>query len=167
MKYLLLILAFLSLSATASECSLYETTHPKYPLSGAHLSTGKCSTCASCHKGGIFTGTPRTCIQCHNGDPAWQTVGRSTRHIPTLSIDCASCHTTIAFTPVSITQMNHLVLLGYKCTQCHLSGLNYSGGQQKMSLTHHQKTPVPTDCSMVGCHRPLGTTGTLYRQWDN
>jgi len=35
-----------------------------------------------------------------------------------------------------------------------------------MSLTHRTKTPVPTDCSTSGCHRPLGTRGTPYSNWN-
>jgi hypothetical protein len=54
-------------AASAAECTLYEQSHPMWPLSGAHLSTGKCSTCASCHKAGVFVGTPRQCTTCHTG----------------------------------------------------------------------------------------------------
>ena len=113
-------------------------------------------------------GTPKTCLACHNGDPTYQTIGRSTKHIPTDLINCGSCHNTLAFTPYSVTSpIMHSYLSGKPCIMCHLTGLSYTGGAQKMSLTHHQKTPVPTDCSMSGCHRPLGTVGKLYTQWDN
>jgi hypothetical protein len=91
-------------------------------------------------------------------------MARSTKHIPTLLIFCDSCHTTTAFTPAT---MNHTALGSMKCITCHLRGLSYTGGAQTMSLTHHQTNPVPTDCSMPGCHRPGGTVGKLYKQWDN
>lgn len=229
MRFLFLLLWLFSFGAHASECSLYERTHPNFLLDGSHLSTGKCSTCASCHKGGVFLGTPKTCISCHNGDPRWVTVGRSAMHIPTGVIDCALCHNTLAFTQYTMNHtavttiacktchngsytsagtmgaygkpnlhipesqllngstldckachtstvafttytMNHNSTPGNGagwCIGCHLRGTSYLGNMERMSLTHHQKTPVPTDCSMAGCHRPLGNTGTLYRKWDN
>ena len=34
------ILCLASTSVIAGECSLYETAHPNYPLTGSHLSTG-------------------------------------------------------------------------------------------------------------------------------
>lgn len=148
----------------AAECTLYEKSHPAFALAGAHLSTGKCTTCASCHKNGIFNGTPKSCVTCHNGDPRWQTVGRPSLHIPTQLIECSSCHTTVSFA-TGIT-MNHVALGAMKCTTCHLRGTNYRGGMQRESLTHERSSPMPTDCSMSGCHRPGGRIGTLYRAWD-
>jgi hypothetical protein len=233
-KILTLLLVFLSFSASAAECSLYETMHPAYLLNGAHLSTSKCSTCASCHKAGVFTGTPKTCIACHNGDPARATVGRSAVHIPTLLVGCENCHNTTSFTAtytmnhtsvasilcktchngmyasqgtlgalgkplkhipedtqllngasldcnachkslvawntVNTASMNHNGTVGNGagwCKGCHLSGTSYLGSMERMSLTHYQRTPVPTDCSMIGCHRPLGNRGSMYVHWDN
>lgn len=157
-------LLLFSLQSWSAECTLYETMHPKFALTGAHLSTGKCATCASCHINGVFNGTPRTCVACHNGDPSRLTVGRGPLHIPTMLIDCDSCHKTITFT-TGIT-MNHLALGTMKCITCHATGTNFAGGMERKSLTHERKTPVPTDCSMAGCHRPGGKVGTLYRAWD-
>jgi len=37
---------------------------------------------------------------------------------------------------------------------------------EKMPLTHERRTPVPTDCSESGCHRPLGNKGAAYSKWD-
>jgi hypothetical protein len=164
-KILSALFLMVALNSNAAECTLYEKSHPLFPLTGAHLSTGKCSTCASCHNGGVFNGTPKSCTTCHNGDPRWMTVGRPTLHIPTLLIECNSCHTTVSFS--TGTNMNHVALNGMKCITCHLRGTNYLGNMERMSLTHYQKTPVPTDCSQVGCHRPGGTKGVLYKSWDN
>jgi hypothetical protein len=91
--------------ARAAECTLYEQSHPAFLLSGSHLSTGKCATCASCHINSVFTGTPTSCVQCHNGDPSRLTVGRSAKHIPTALIECSYCHTTLSFT---VATMNHI-----------------------------------------------------------
>lgn len=230
MRWLFLLLVLISTRSFSAECTLYEQSHPLYLLTGAHLSTGKCSTCASCHKMGIFQGTPRTCIQCHNGDPTRTAVYRSASHIPTGTIACDSCHNTIAF-QYTTSMMNHTVVTSTRCDACHngsyksqgvvgalneptnhipwrvnltggstgdcnlchkstttwsssmnhngtmgsgagwckgchLSGQNWLGSGQRMSLTHYQKTPVPLDCSQAGCHRPLGTKGSTYKNWD-
>jgi hypothetical protein len=152
-------------STFSAECTLYETMHPLYPLTGAHLSTGKCQSCGQCHIRSIFNGTPRSCVTCHNGDPSRLTVGRPLLHIPTNLVECDFCHKTVSFA-TSVT-MNHPALGVIKCIACHSStSPRYLGNQQRMSITHNQKTPVPLDCSQVGCHRPLGTKGSLYRSWD-
>lgn len=162
---IVIVVAFFVTPSIAAECTKYETLHPAFLLDGAHLSTGKCQTCASCHINSIFNGTPRSCLSCHNGDPARNTVGRPALHIPTGLMECSFCHKTVSFA-TSVT-MNHVVLGSIKCTTCHAtSSPRYLGNMERMSLTHDQKTPVPTDCSMAGCHRPLGTRGSLYRSWD-
>lgn len=137
----ILIICFLFIAGIkpihAAECTAYETLHPLYPLSGAHLSTGKCYTCASCHINGVFNGTPRTCILCHNGDPSRNTVYRSARHLPTLMIDCGSCHNTILFTSrTGMTQAKiHLAALSLRCDSCH-NGSYTSYGAQGKSRDH-------------------------------
>jgi hypothetical protein len=83
-------------------------------------------------------------------------------------MDCKACHTS---TVLWATQtMNHNATPGNGagwCIGCHLRGQTWLGAGERMALNHRNKTPAPTDCSMSGCHRPLGTTGVLYRSWDN
>ncbi len=55
-----------------------------YPLDGAHVTTD----CEKCHVNGVYTGTPRDCVACHRDI-----------HAPTLGKQCATCHTTKAWTP--------------------------------------------------------------------
>jgi len=168
MKKIIWLLMFLIAPLTqAAECTLYEKTHPAFLLAGAHLSTGKCGTCASCHNGGIFTGTPKTCIACHNGDPRWVTVGRGPRHIPTLNVDCGMCHNTTTFTTLINTPLiRHTAVSSIACKTCHASGTNYLGGMETKSLNHRGGTTLKVDCSQAGCHKPLGNTGKLYKAWD-
>jgi hypothetical protein len=162
---LLIILTFCSSSVYGAECTAYETLHPAFLLDGAHLSTGKCQTCALCHINSIFNGTPRSCLSCHNGDPSRNTVSRPSNHIPTGFTECSFCHKTVSF--ATATTMNHVALGSIKCTTCHSTASpRYLGNMERMSLTHEKKTPVPTDCSQSGCHRPLGSKGTLYKSWD-
>lgn len=113
---ILALLLLLWTNAFGAECTLYEQSHPLYLLNGAHLSTGKCSTCASCHISGVFIGTPRNCIDCHNGNPSRNTVYRSASHLPTGTMDCATCHTTVSFTPSTFA---HTKVTTLQCKSCH------------------------------------------------
>jgi hypothetical protein len=65
--------------------------------------------------------------------------------------------------------MNHNATMGNGagwCKGCHQSGTAFLGPMERMSLNHRNKTPAPTDCSMSGCHRPLGNTGSAYTRWN-
>ena len=159
-KFFVALLLFYSQHIFAAECTLYEKSHPLWPLAGAHLSTGKCSTCASCHKQGVFIGTPRSCVACHNGDPKWGTVGRSAKHIPTLLVECSFCHGVITFTTAT---MNHTSVAAYRCDSCH-NGAYTSYNAMAKPKDHPTTTRVGGvttsiagwDCNHSGCHR--GTT---------
>lgn len=151
----------------AAECTKYETTHALWPLTGAHLSTGKCLTCGYCHipaGNAVFVGTPRNCITCHNGDPRWMTVGRSTKHLPTLLLDCKGCHNTIAFTSKTGITQTMIHNTGYPtvmCKGCH-NGQYTSYGAQGPGNDHPKTvtrngvkiTVAAVDCNYSGCHNP-------------
>lgn len=139
------VLTTFSMTAEAAECTLYETIHPSFPLTGAHLSTGKCSTCASCHAGGRFVGTPKTCVACHNGGPTSATVGRSTAHIPIGPADCGSCHNTTSFQ--TNVKMDHTAVAALRCDSCHNSSFTSYGAEGKP----RDHIPTTLDCGM--CHR--------------
>ena len=82
-------------------------------------------------------------------------------------MDCNACHT--GTTSWGSMTMNHNSSLGNGagwCKACHQSGTSYLGSMEKKSLTHRTKTPPAIDCSESGCHRPLGTRGTTYSNWD-
>ena len=138
--------------ADAAECTLYETLHPNFPLTGAHLSTGKCSTCASCHAGGRFIGTPKVCATCHNGSPTSATVGRSASHIPIGTADCSSCHGTVTFT--TGVHMEHSSVTALRCDSCHNGSFRSYGASGKPS----DHIPTTQDCGV--CHKSTG------RDWD-
>jgi hypothetical protein len=154
------------------------TTH--IPLTA---STAKCD---SCHKSQTSFATALTmshtvvttmaCKTCHNGSYLSEgpqgALAKPTNHIPETQLlngglmDCNSCHTST--TAFSTFKMNHNSTMGNGagwCKGCHLTGVSYLGNASKKSLTHQQKSPVPTDCSQSGCHRPLGTRGSTYTNW--
>ena len=147
--------------ASASECALYEKSHPTFLLNGSHLSTTKCGTCASCHINGVFLGTPKSCVTCHNGDPSRNTIARSPKHIPTFLVECSNCHTTTAFTPVSQSQMSHTSVAAYRCDSCHIKTYAAYVGTGGYKPNDHPTTTtvggvkvsiIGWDCNSSGCH---------------
>lgn len=150
------IAGFMPAVASAAECSLYEQSHPAFTLDGAHLSSGKCSTCASCHKGGVFMGTPKTCIACHNGDPIWSTVGRSSAHIPTQTVNCDACHKTTLFTLNA--KMNHTAVVTSRCDSCH-GGAYLAYNAMKKPQEH---IPTTADCNT--CHKSTSNWDASHAQ---
>lgn len=130
-------------SAEAAECTLYETLHPNFPLTGAHLSIGKCSSCASCHAGGVFLGTPKVCSTCHNGSPGSLAMGKSSAHIPG-NVNCDNCHNTTSFT--ASWAMNHASVSGTRCDSCH-NNLYPAYGAVGKTATH-----IVTTADCITCH---------------
>jgi hypothetical protein len=143
--------------------------------------------CDSCHRSQASFAASTTmnhavvvtaaCKTCHNGSYVSQgtqgALAKPANHIPEAqllngaSLDCNACHTSTTIW-TSMT-MNHNASQGSGagwCKACHTSGTTYLGSMERMSLTHRQRTPVPVDCSQSGCHRPLGTKGTPYRNWN-
>lgn len=142
----LFLVAGLLANAHSAECTLYEQSHPAFLLDGAHLSTGKCQTCSTCHRAGIFMGTPKSCVACHNGDPARVTVGRSAAHIPTGLIECNMCHRTTSFTVN--TGMDHTTVTNQRCDSCHNGSYTAYGAKTK-SATHISTMADCTTCHAV------------------
>jgi hypothetical protein len=161
---LLLFVAFIP-RAHAAECTRYETIHPLFPLTGAHLSTGKCTSCGLCHINGIWNGTPNTCIGCHNGNPSRQTVYRSASHLPTGVLDCKGCHNTTLFNSLTgITAvMIHNTAAAMRCDSCHNGAYTSYGARGKSN--DHPKTAtvngVKITVATVDCNICHST-----RNWD-
>ena len=142
------------------------------------------SKCDSCHRSQASFATAMTmnhsvvststCKSCHGGSYVSQgATAKPSNHIPEgtqllngSSMDCNTCHTvTTSWT----SRMNHNSTMGNGagwCKGCHQSGTAFLGGMEKKSLTHERSSPLPTDCSQSGCHRPLGNKGAAYTKWD-
>ena len=134
------------------------------------------ASCDSCHKNSAWTPasfghtgvTAGICVTCHNGSTA---IGKPSNHIPESqllngsSMSCDTCHTSTTSFPT--IRMNHNNSQGNGsgwCKACHASGTSYLGSMHKKSLTH--EASGKTDCSVSGCHRPLGTRGSAYTNWN-
>ncbi|MDO9236815.1 MAG: cytochrome c3 family protein [Aquabacterium sp.] len=141
--------------------------------------------CDSCHKSQQAWATSVTvnhtavstqsCKTCHT--QAYAGAGATAKpnnHIPEAqllngsTLDCKACHNSTNAGGFGSSAMNHNNSQGSGagwCYACHNAGSAYLGNMERKSLTHNKKTGV-TDCSQSGCHRPLGTKGATYRNWD-
>jgi hypothetical protein len=149
--------------------------------------TAPTAKCDSCHKSQTSFATALTmnhtvvttmaCKTCHNGSYLSEgpqgAQAKPGNHIPENQLlsgglmDCNACHTST--TAFSTFKMNHNSSRGNGlgwCVGCHLRGQSYLGNMDRMAVNHRNKTPVPTDCSMSGCHIPVGTKGKAYTTWD-
>ncbi|MBI5830528.1 MAG: cytochrome c3 family protein, partial [Chloroflexi bacterium] len=113
--------------------------HSFYPLTGAHATL----VGTTCHSSGVYKGTRTTCAGCHTKvRPANHFVG-----------DCASCHTTSAWTPATF---DHSTLTD--CQNCHLKDKPANHYEGQCSACHATKAWTPatynhagvTTCA--GCH---------------
>lgn len=134
------------------------------------------NSCDACHRttswmSAGFSHTsvvPGTCVTCHNGTKA---MGKPSNHIPESQLlngavmGCDGCHTSrTTFTAIRMSHNNSQGNGSGWCKACHASGTSYLGNMDKKSLTH--EASGKTDCSVSGCHRPLGNTGSAYTRWD-
>jgi hypothetical protein len=161
------------------------TTAKGKPATHIPITSGV-AKCDSCHKSQASFATSVTmnhtvvatqsCKLCHNGSYTSQgtqgALAKPTNHIPEsqllngAAMDCNACHSgTTVWTTVTMNHNNSQGNGAGWCKACHQSGTNYLGNMEKKSLTHQKSTGV-TDCSQSGCHRPLGTKGSTYRNWD-
>jgi hypothetical protein len=106
-----------------------------FALTGAHADV----SCAQCHQGNRFAGTPTACFGCHAND---FTGTRNPNHVAAgFPQDCATCHTTLTWSAATFNHdtFTHFALTGahvsVACSQCHVGGK--FGGE-------------PTTCE--GCH---------------
>ena len=66
-----------------------------FKLTGAHFLT----PCASCHVGGVYTGTPSTCGSSNCHLPRYNATTNPPHAGAGFGTDCQTCHTTTAWTP--------------------------------------------------------------------
>ncbi len=141
-----------------------------YPLTGAHVS----ASCASCHPGGIYSGTPTDCYSCHQ-----ENYGGATNPIhtsPSFSFICTVCHTTAAWSPSTFdhNQQTSYQLTGAHvstpCVFCHPEG-QYAGtpttcyfchesDYQRTTNPDHEAAGFPTDCEL--CHTTITWMGATF-----
>ena len=98
-----------------------------FKLTGAHVNVA----CLSCHKNGVFKGTPQNCVGCHASNDA---------HHGQVGTDCAKCHTTAAWKPAFFDHnLSAFKLTGahvnVSCLSCHKNG-QFKGTPQDCFSCH-------------------------------
>jgi hypothetical protein len=115
-----------------------------WALSGAH----QLATCESCHKGGVYAGTPRLCEGCHEAD--YQTANNPDHVDAGFPKTCDTCHGQTAWTPAAFDHDLAWPLTGAHvaaaCEGCHADGV-YAGTPKLCNGCHsddYAKTTNPS-----------------------
>lgn len=125
----------------------FDHSQSRFVLDGAHRQ----ATCAACHAGGRYAGTPRDCIGCHRQDD---------RHTGELGSDCAACHRPTRWSDVTFDHdRSSFPLVGshrpLACSACHTGG-RFRGLATTCAGCHlkddRHAGQFGTDCA--ACHRP-------------
>ncbi len=132
---LICIVAWLNAAPAHAQSEDFDHFRTRFPLVGAHARVG----CDSCHRDGLFRGTPVECRFCHDGTGQRATTAPSSRHIPHSGLACASCHRATRWEPA---RMDHSVVTA-QCASCH----NDVVAEGK----HGRHVPSSQDCG--SCHR--------------
>jgi hypothetical protein len=137
-----------------------------FPLVGLHSS----QACASCHKNGVFKGTPRDCVGCHLAD--YQRTTSPNHAASGYATTCETCHraTDTSWRGGGFNHASTFTLVGLHATQacasCHKNGI-YRGtprdcvgchlaDYQRTTNPNHAAAGFPTTCD--ACHNAASTT---------
>jgi hypothetical protein len=154
------------------ECDSCHSYIAWYPNRYKHNTAAVCSSChngvdaigpTSNHSG--FVGWPMECNECHTSTFAWLPAlgAKPADHIPyNAGVRCSSCHVGGG---VVRGPTLHTYLSGYACTTCHESGNAFVRWGQETKSRGHENWSTG-DCSQSGCHRPAGSRGTSYINWN-
>lgn len=136
-------LLLLVVAANAEGPEAFDHFRTSFPLVGAHERI----TCESCHRGGLFEGTPTRCFLCHDGSGVRAQTSKDFDHIRSTD-DCDDCHLMHAWVP---SRIDHSAVRG-NCFVCH----NGAAAEGK-SINHVQSS---NDCE--SCHRTVSWQGARF-----
>jgi len=140
-----------------------------FPLTGAHVGV----SCAACHTGGQYNGTPSSCWACH--EPDWAGAENPNHLAGNYPQTCDQCHSTGAWRPASFDHGATDFPLtgahtGVSCSACHQNG-QYTGLESTCQSCHldewqgtsnpdHAAADFPMDCTL--CHSTTRWTGAVF-----
>src|SRR5581483_7318095 len=149
--------------------SFNHDTFARFPLTGAHATV----SCAQCHVGGKFAGTPTACSGCHMPD-----FGRTTNpnhRTSNFLTTCETCHMTSSWLNATFDHSKGRfpltgAHLSVRCAQCHQNGL-FTGTPtacagchlpdfQKTTNPNHVAAGFPQDCAV--CHTTAQWGGAKF-----
>ena len=140
----------------------------RFPLVGVHATT----SCAQCHAGGRFAGTPMQCSGCHMAD--FERTTNPNHQRGNFSLACENCHTSTSWQGAKFDHsLSSFQLVGahqsVACAQCHVGG-RFTGTPSTCIGCHSQDfqtaTPnhvaagFPQDCTM--CHSMTQWKGGVF-----
>jgi hypothetical protein len=126
-----------------------------FKLTGKHVSV----SCNSCHKNGVFKGTPTNCYACHANNDA---------HGGAFGTNCGACHSTNGWTPATFDHnLSSFKLIGkhssVSCNSCHINGV-FKGTPTSCYACHARDDAhggaFGTNCG--SCHTPNGWTPATF-----
>jgi hypothetical protein len=172
--WLPLITPYAHAGVAAGTCSTcHVSSYPEMEYKPAnHIPTT--ASCDACHKKttwmGPYTFNHAGAVSCQSCHDVRYTgiVAKPANHIPTtlaglLGNECSNCHSST--TSFTVERMNHGAMQT-GCATCHSSTATYMGSMEKIRIGSHEGSRAGNDCSMAGCHKPLGRKGTPYSKWD-
>lgn len=112
-----------------------------FPLTGQHQQV----QCETCHRGGVFAGTPKQCINCHVQGSRLASSVKPTNHAPT-NERCDQCHTSTA-TWANARWVHTGITTN--CARCH------NGSIASGKSSSHQVTNAPCE----SCHSTSSWSG--------
>ncbi|HEY5761891.1 MAG TPA: cytochrome c3 family protein [Rhodocyclaceae bacterium] len=116
-----------------------------YTLDGAHVR----ERCESCHRQGLFRGTPRDCAGCHRS--GGRAPGKTPSHVPTTTA-CDACHLTSNW---SISTFRHQPAQGVSVGSCAIC---HNGSSAHGKPANH----IVTNAACDSCHRSTAWTPAGY-----
>ncbi|MEJ2208391.1 MAG: hypothetical protein P8129_05065 [Anaerolineae bacterium] len=126
-----------------------------FALTGQHAD----ASCAGCHSGGTYAGTPTACASCHGDDDA---------HRGQFGKNCAQCHSPAGWPGATFDHgTTGFVLIGQHvgtaCASCHANG-TYAGTPTACASCHGDDDAhngqFGQDCAQ--CHTPAGWSGASF-----
>ncbi|MEZ5288824.1 MAG: multiheme c-type cytochrome [Vicinamibacterales bacterium] len=138
-----------------------------FPLVGLHAQ----ATCATCHRGNVFQGTPRDCVGCHRAE--YERTSAPNHAAAGFPTTCDSCHRETDTSWSQGAGFNHasiFALVGTHaqaaCVSCHRNNV-YRGTSRdcvgchqdeynRTSTPNHAAAGFPTTCE--SCHRASDTS---------
>jgi hypothetical protein len=133
--------------------AVFNHSNTKFPLTGAHVTV----TCANCHVGGRYAGTPTDCYTCHRN--AFETVSNPNHLTAGFSTTCTTCHTTTQWKGARYTTHKFPIYTGNHagkwttCNDCHRTPASYAVFS---CIDCHQHNKADTD------KRHNGRKGYVY-----
>jgi hypothetical protein len=106
--------------------AVFDHSTTRFPLLGAHTT----ATCASCHVGDVFAGTPTDCYSCHSTE--YQSVTDPSHLAAGFPTTCEDCHGNTTWTGATLNHTFPIYSGAHNqekwnsCSTCHTNPANFT-----------------------------------------